>query len=410
MPICQFIVSPGFWKNHDAALMAILPATQDYSNLTFAQAHAIVSDNSDQYHRFLLSAELNTVWSGDPQNPGLGGRLGSAIYSNPAFPNSPLNGMTVDAINHLAFISNPNNAGADLLAYLTYVGSTGENNCGSSCLVTQPRVIPTPTVTPTATSTATPAPTPTNTPKHAIAHSQLDTLRPVPTPTPSWIPRLELIRQMTPTPTPQGGAEFCTLTQSAWGMPAGIANGSVGFLTLNPGLLPVTIGGPGRSTTLHTPDAVMAYLPTRGLPKALSPGDREFYAAGDIERDGGGKLSGETAAMTLALYLSDSGATLDGLGSFVLSSRPLCTQGLTAGLDGILGTEDDELDLRSPINGPWTLPGNVVGSGMTVRDLVILANQSLGGINGVASPVDVYNAVVRVNRAFDRCRRIVECP
>ena len=93
-------------------------------------------------------------------------------------------------------------------------------------------------------------------------------------------------------------------------MPSGLVNGPEGFVSLNPSVLPVTIGGPGRSTTLHTQDALVAYLPTRGRPNVLSTGDRDFYAASDVERDGGGKLSGETVALTLALYLSDSGAAL----------------------------------------------------------------------------------------------------
>jgi hypothetical protein len=182
------------------------------------------------------------------------------------------------------------------------------------------------------------------------------------------------------------------------------------LVSLNPSVLPVTIGGPGRSTTLHTPDALVAYLPTRGRPNALSIGDRDFYAASDVERDGGGKLSGETVALTLALYLSDSGAALDGLGSFEVMARPFCTQGLAAGGDGILGTADDQLDLDSRITGPWALHANGAGAGRTVRDLLNLANQSLEGAKGAASPLKIYNALVRVNRAFDGCRRVVECP
>lgn len=142
MPLCQFIRSPGFWTNYsnhmtDSEFQAILNATPDYSALSITNAMAILSNGGDQYHRQLLSAELNAAWNNDLSNPGAGGQLGLAIYSNPSYPASSLNGMSVDSINHLAFTSNPSGAGADLGAYLNYVGGgAGQSDSGSQCQVT----------------------------------------------------------------------------------------------------------------------------------------------------------------------------------------------------------------------------------------------------------------------------------
>jgi len=44
-----------------AEFETLIAATQHYSGLTVAQAEAILDDNSDQYHRHLLSAELNVA-------------------------------------------------------------------------------------------------------------------------------------------------------------------------------------------------------------------------------------------------------------------------------------------------------------------------------------------------------------
>jgi hypothetical protein len=402
--LCGFIRSPGFWKNYSnhmttTQFSAILHATQDYSGLSVSTALYILNNTGDQYHRHLLAAELNAAWNGDENNATPDGTFGAGIYNNPS---SSLNGLTIDQINHMAYLAS--SPSTDLQNYVNYAGEAGEADGAGTCQVA---------VNNCATPTATP--TSTKTPKRWSALAQLDSSAATPTPTPT--PWSALIPQMTPTPTPTGtptpdiGGAFCTLTQSAWGAADGIANGPDGFVALHSYLLPITIGGPGHSITLHTQDALMAYLPTRGLPGALGAGDVDVYTVDDVTRDGGGKLSGETVALTLSLYLSDSGAALDGLGSFVVSSsRPFCTQGLTVGADGILGTADDEIDPNSRITGPWSLPASVVGSGTTVRDMLALSNHALEGSDAVASPVGVYDAVVRVNRAFDGCRRIVACP
>ena len=206
------------------------------------------------------------------------------------------------------------------------------------------------------------------------------------------------------------GSQFCTLTQGAWGAPNGIANGPNGFITLNPGILPVTIGGIGQSTTVHTQAALEAYLPADGPPAALLPGDRDFYTAGDVVPDGGGVLRGQTVALSLAVNLSNIGATFPGLADLILPDLSFCTQGLLAGNDGVLGTTDDQLDLGSAITGPWSLPSTVAVANNTVADVLLMANQYLRGGTSAPPIGDVNTAETTLNEAFDGCRRVVSCP
>jgi len=155
-PIVRTGTTPEFWKNYDnhftdAVFLTIIQATQDYSGLTVAQALVILNNNGDQYHRKLLTAELNAAWNGDENNAGPGGQLSLGVYSNPAFPSSSLNGQTVQQINHLAFLTSPGSAGDDLEAYVLYAGADGEN--ASNCLIMADCATPTRTATRTSTQT-----------------------------------------------------------------------------------------------------------------------------------------------------------------------------------------------------------------------------------------------------------------
>lgn len=205
------------------------------------------------------------------------------------------------------------------------------------------------------------------------------------------------------------GAQFCTLSQGAWGAPDGIANGPRGFVTRYPQILPITIGGPGRSTTVNTQAALMAYLPAGGWPQALCPGDRTFSAPGDVVDDGGGVLKGQGTALTLAVHLSEDGAAPQYFGDLELPRLGFCTQGLTPGDDGLLGTADDELEPDNPIAGPFVFPASVSVNRTTVKDLVVMANQYLRAANSAPSIDDLNTAVTMLNEAFDGCRRVVQC-
>jgi cysteine-rich repeat protein len=205
------------------------------------------------------------------------------------------------------------------------------------------------------------------------------------------------------------GAQFCTLSQGGWGAPNGIANGPGGFITRYPQILSITIGGPGRSTTVDTQAALIAYLPAGGSPQALYPGDRTFTVPSDVVADGGGVLKGQVTALTLALHLSEDGGAPQYFGDLELPRLGFCTQGLTPGNDGLLGTDDDELDPDDPITGPFVLPASVAVNQTTVKDVLVMANQYLRGASSAPSIGDVNTAVTMLNEAFDRCRRVVEC-
>ncbi len=206
------------------------------------------------------------------------------------------------------------------------------------------------------------------------------------------------------------GSQFCTLSQGGWGSADGPANGPDGFVTRNPEILPVTIGGPGQLTTIATQEALIAYLPKGGKPRALFPGERAFSTSGDVVEDGGGSLAGQTVALALAVNLSEREATFPDFADLILPRTPFCTQGLLPGDDGLPGTEDDQLDPASPVTGPWHLPNTVAVANNTVSDLLIIANQYLRGESNTAAISEVNEALDTLNRAFDSCRRVVECP
>jgi cysteine-rich repeat protein len=206
------------------------------------------------------------------------------------------------------------------------------------------------------------------------------------------------------------GAQFCTLSQGGWGAPNGIGNGPRGLVTRYPQILPVTIGGPGQSTMVSTQAALIEYLPAGGPPQALYPGVRTFSVPSDVVEDGGGVLKGQVTALTLALHLSDDGGAPQYFGELELPRLGFCTQGLTPGNDGLVGTADDELDPNNTIAGPFVYPASVAVNQTTVKDVVVMANQYLRGASSAPSIDDVNTAVTTLNEAFDGCRRVVQCP
>lgn len=179
---CSSIRSPGYWtnwQNHytEAEFQALIAATQDYSGLTVAQAEAILTSVSDQYHRHLLAAELSVAL-----NP----QLGTAIYTV-----GSLAGMSVNDILHQAFITDPSLASLDLIDAVLYLGAGGEGDSAGTCRLIAPPPCPTPT--PTSTPTSTPTNTPTNTPTDTPTNTPTETPTNTPTNTPTDTP--------TPTPT-----------------------------------------------------------------------------------------------------------------------------------------------------------------------------------------------------------------
>lgn len=115
-------------------------------------------------------------------------------------------------------------------------------------------------------------------------------------------------------------------------------------------------------------------------------------------------------ALSLALSLSNTGVVFPGLSRQPLPSLPFCTQGLLPGNDQVIGTDDDVLDLASPISGPWTIPASASAADNTVGDLQMMATQYLRASNAGPTISEVTSALDTVNRGFDGCRQVVTCP
>ncbi|MBI4514453.1 MAG: hypothetical protein HY699_01375 [Deltaproteobacteria bacterium] len=387
---CTYTV--GYWKNHPEAWPV---DSITIGGVAYTKAEAIFilqtptgGDATYILAHQLIAAKLNV----------LNGANGAAVADAIASADTWL------AAHPLG--SNPSDAdrayGIALAAVLDGYnnGVIGPGHCDDEPPTPSPTKTLRPTKTPTPplpTATATPTRTPSATPTATKTSRPTSTPKATPTPSP------------TPTPTPALGAEFCTLTQGGWGAPGGIANGTAGFVTRNPAILPATIGEPGRATTVYTQAALIAYLPTGGTPHLLNSGDRHFVVPFQVVDDGGGVLSGQALALTLAVYLSDSGGSFAGFGSLFLTAEPFCTQALSAGPDRLLGTGDDELDVASSRSGPWVMAPSVVGDGMTVYGVLELANHYLGGGSGSATITEVNEALTTLNEAFDECRRLVPC-
>lgn len=122
---CDSIFSPGYWKNYtnhytDEEFLALIQKTMHYSGLSIDEALAILDDESDQYHRHLLSAELNVA-----ADPGL----------EVSFYNSDnVGGLVLDVLDQ-AYITDPADADADLTDAVLYLGAEGEGqgDCRVSC-------------------------------------------------------------------------------------------------------------------------------------------------------------------------------------------------------------------------------------------------------------------------------------
>ncbi|MBI3770198.1 MAG: hypothetical protein HY271_17130 [Deltaproteobacteria bacterium] len=200
-----------------------------------------------------------------------------------------------------------------------------------------------------------------------------------------------------------GQGTLCTLTQGAYGAPGGIANKPTGWITQNPGVLPETVGGGGNSVTVNTQSGLIAFMPTGGTASALTPGAVVINVPGDVPDpsgsgsfgDGGGVLTGQTLALKLSVALSNIGFNPPGLDSFPLPAS-LCT------CDG--GTQ-----------GPFTISACILANASTVGDLLLLADQTLAGIDlSLIDPCLSYSeinaALDALNEGFDECRTVCSCP
>lgn len=136
-PVCSLIRSPGYWvnwSNHytQSQLQAIIAKTAHYSTLTVAQVVTILGNTGDQYHRHLMSAELNAA-----NNP---------AFLTGVYASGSLAGKTVLQIMTTAYNTATASASTDLVNAVLYLGAGGEpvgsgtscTNTGSACLVAIP--------------------------------------------------------------------------------------------------------------------------------------------------------------------------------------------------------------------------------------------------------------------------------
>lgn len=213
-----------------------------------------------------------------------------------------------------------------------------------------------------------------------------------------------------------GNGTLCTLTQGAYGAGNGAANGPQGWVTLNPSILPASIGSPGTglSVTVNNQASLVAFLPTGGTANVLCgnpmpvpcPGDLVINTAADVpdpqaggsKGDGAGVLAGQALALTLNIALSDNGFNPPGLSSLLLPTAPFCTCAPS-----------------SAAAGPFAISACILANATTADDLLVLANQALRGvpltsIDTCLSYSDITAALDALNTGFDECRGFCPCP
>lgn len=139
-------------------------------------------------------------------------------------------------------------------------------------------------------------------------------------------------------------SRLSTLTQDHYGAPSGGTNSLTALVSLNPAILPVTVGAPGISSlTVQDAPGLVCFLPASGAAASLclrlhgcagdtvidacgTPPILDFAPAGDGASggQGGGAFVGEVIAAKLNVALADRGITEPGLAELVLPTR-LCT-------------------------------------------------------------------------------------
>jgi hypothetical protein len=180
-------------------------------------------------------------------------------------------------------------------------------------------------------------------------------------------------------------------------------------ITLNPSILPVTVGAPGDlSLTVQDQASLICFMPTGGPPAALCTGlgggcggdmvinacsnppilDFNSSGNGSSKGQGGGVLTGHAIVTKLAVALSSIGATPPGLGDFVLPTT-LCTS-----------------------KGTFAISPAIANGVLTVSDLLVMADQALRDPTSFNKPPitrsDITDALDAIDNAFDECASL--CP
>jgi hypothetical protein len=221
-----------------------------------------------------------------------------------------------------------------------------------------------------------------------------------------------------------GQEAYTTLGQQSWGNENASFNGvPIPALIddLIPGGDPLRFGIPGRSVSFFdgSEGAIIAGLSASHQPAALPEdiGDVVVDATGALPpgfpANNHGKfknlLLGETVALALNVRLDPE-----------LAELGICpimkTVGARPGPDGLYGTADDTLcapcDTMTVHLSQEVLDAfGAGGAGRTVGDILALSNRILAGQGEWfdVTPHQMNEAVKVINRAFKRCRFLVEC-
>jgi hypothetical protein len=216
---------------------------------------------------------------------------------------------------------------------------------------------------------------------------------------------------------------FCTLTQGFWGNGGGNFNGA-GTLEIIRNLLsssPLVVGKEGRSLTFpyEAAHCIIVRLPGGKTATSLPPiGDAVVSAATcltpiSIPLNSSLRYENVLLSQTIALTLNTRLSVW--LSLFPLTEQ-FCTRRALPGPDGLLGTEDDVIDFSAPIR-TFYIPADVLdaldtlGLPRAVSGLLELANRALANWDtGGASFSQINDAVDAINRGFNECAVIYECP
>ena len=211
----------------------------------------------------------------------------------------------------------------------------------------------------------------------------------------------------------------CSLTQGFYGNANGKFNGTRS-ITLLGNLLsgaPLVVGKAGvRSLTIAQSDVplLQTRMPASGTPTTLpNSGDQNLLTA-VLPLYKATKFANVFLGQTITLSLN---VRLDPTLLAVQLRSTLCTQGVSAGPDGSIGTADD-VPVTSDVQ-TFMIPNSVLAaladSGLgindvTVRGLLELANRALAGLSTASASIpDINSAVDAINRGFDGCRVLVDC-
>jgi PKD repeat protein len=211
----------------------------------------------------------------------------------------------------------------------------------------------------------------------------------------------------------------CAFTQGFWGNANGQFNGATSLKLLGELLepAPLVVGKLGtRSLSIMPGDALLLEqrLPAGGPPAALPNGGDQVLGTATEPLLKKGRFNNVFLGQVITLALN--GRLSPALLSFGLIPS-LCTQGVLAGLDGLLGTADDQ-----PIGADvqnFAVPASVLSAladpnlninDHSVQGLLALANRGLAGLpTGAAGLGDLNQAVDAINSGFDGCRALANC-